>query len=263
MKNKRKAILLALISSLTIAGCSYREEHEIVEINEIKEEIKNEECPEGYINMNGYLLKVETTPTPTLEPTIIPTEEPVSIIEEDAYVLKDTIIYDNPNDTYGIYNLEKYERVHVTDYENNYAYITTADGVKGYVDRYNIEVLPNTYVEVDISDQNLRVVYEGNEVLTCDVVTGRPANPTDLGYTEILEKTYNRSLVGPTWNVPVSYFFPFNYDGEGFHDMTSRTAFGGNIYTYDGSHGCVNMSLEDVEKLDNYIEVGTKVLVHK
>ena len=45
--------------------------------------------------------------------------------------------------------------------------------------------------------------------------------------------------------------------------MTSRTAFGGNIYTYDGSHGCVNMSLEDVEKLDNYIEVGTKVLVHK
>ena len=50
--------------------------------------------------------------------------------------------------------MEKYERVHVTDYENNYAYITTADGVKGYVDRYNIEVLPNTYVEVDISDQN-------------------------------------------------------------------------------------------------------------
>ena len=35
---------------------------------------------------------------------------------------------------------------------------------------------------------------------------------------------------------------PFVVDrGIGFHDATWRSAFGGNIYEYSGSHGCVNL----------------------
>ena len=38
----------------------------------------------------------------------------------------------------------------------------------------------------------------------------------------------------------VTYWMPFN-GGIGFHDATWRGCFGGQIYIWSGSHGCVNM----------------------
>lgn len=62
---------------------------------------------------------------------------------------------------------------------------------------------------------------------------------------------------------PSKIFISFNPDAEGFHDACWRSQFGGDIYLTNGSHGCVNMRLEDVQVLDKYLNAGDHVLVHK
>lgn len=54
---------------------------------------------------------------------------------------------------------------------------------------------------------------------------------------------------------------PFN-GGVGIHDLTSRTSFGGDIYLYNGSHGCINTPLENARTIYENIEVNTPVVVY-
>ena len=125
------------------------------------------------------------------------------------------------------------------------------------------ETVPETYAEVDISDQKVYCYYQGELVLVADCVTGIPTygttKGTNKGYTEINGKSYNTTLMLDT---PAEIFVSFNPDGEVFHD-SKRSQFGGDIYLTNGSHGCVNMRLEDVKVLDKHLKVGDHVLVHK
>ena len=50
--------------------------------------------------------------------------------------------------------------------------------------------------------------------------------------------------------------------GCGIHDASWRSSFGGNIYTYNGSHGCVNTPYSAVKKIYNNTTYGTPVIVH-
>jgi len=117
--------------------------------------------------------------------------------------------------------------------------------------------------ELELREQKVKVVDDNEIVLYADVVTGKPGTETDIGYTEVLSKTYNRPLTGPGYRLDVQYFIHFNTSEEGFHDNYRRNAFGEDIYLTNGSHGCVNMNLEDVRIMDEHTHVGTKVLVHK
>ncbi|MCR5182298.1 MAG: L,D-transpeptidase family protein [Clostridia bacterium] len=63
------------------------------------------------------------------------------------------------------------------------------------------------------------------------------------------------------WDVNVNYWISFYGTSYGFHDATWRGYFGGYIYTYDGSHGCVNLPLWAAEKLYNNVEDGTPVYI--
>ena len=111
--------------------------------------------------------------------------------------------------------------------------------------------------------QKVYCYYQGELVLVADCVTGIPTygttKGTNKGYTEINGKSYNTTLMLDT---PAEIFISFNPDGEGFHD-SKRSQFGGDIYLTNGSHGCVNMRLEDVKVLDKHLKAGDHVLVHK
>ena len=50
--------------------------------------------------------------------------------------------------------------------------------------------------------------------------------------------------------------------GVGIHDLTKRTAFGGDIYLTNGSHGCVNTPLDAVATIYNNIEINTPIVVY-
>ena len=136
---------------------------------------------------------------------------------------------------------------------------------RGYVrDRNDIG---DTYVELDISAQHMWVYIDGEIQLSADCVTGTETNPekrTPRGVCYIWSKEEDRIL--GTYAVQgyeqfVNYWMPFNYLGCGFHDL-SRGAYGGNIYMYNGSHGCCNLSLSVAREMYNLVEVGMPALIH-
>ena len=129
---------------------------------------------------------------------------------------------------------------------------------------YSVNDIGDTYVEVDITNQHLYFVEDGKLRLDCDVVTGMKNDPnrrTTTGVHYIWAMNSNRYLDGPTWHCFVNRFMPF-YGGEGFHDATWRSKFGGNIYENDGSHGCVNMPKDKVIELYELVDIGTPVVIY-
>ena len=91
-------------------------------------------------------------------------------------------------------------------------------------------------------NQKLWMYVDGECIVETNVVTGNinNGNGTRKGVFSLTYKTRNAVLRGPGYESPVSYWMPF--DGDiGLHDATWRSSFGGTIYKYNGSHGCVNM----------------------
>ena len=127
----------------------------------------------------------------------------------------------------------------------------------------------NTYAEVDLSAQKMWFIQDGNVVLESPIVTGLSrVSPTPQGIYHLSYKTSPAVLRGPIqpdgtreYESPVSYWMPFN-GGIGFHDATWQSSFGGNAYTYRGSHGCVNMPLGKARDLYSYIYAGCPVVCH-
>ena len=59
----------------------------------------------------------------------------------------------------------------------------------------------------------------------------------------------------------VSYWMPFN-GGIGMHDADWRGAFGGEIYLTDGSHGCINMPVDEAPKMYEWITSDIPIVVY-
>jgi len=53
---------------------------------------------------------------------------------------------------------------------------------------------------------------------------------------------------------------PFD-GGIGLHDATWRYQFGGNIYKWNGSHGCVNMPLNAAKVVYENIDKSMPIIV--
>ena len=84
-----------------------------------------------------------------------------------------------------------------------------------------------------------------------------------MSYKSIFDIDYmdtDTVLRGDNYASPVSYWMPYN-GGEGLHDATWRSYFGGEIYHDNGSHGCVNMPLDKAGEVYSHVHVGDKVLV--
>ena len=128
----------------------------------------------------------------------------------------------------------------------------------------------NTYAEVDFGAQHV-YMYE-NGVLTWDspCVTGNVSKDytTPEGIYSLTYKETDRILRGSKkedgtyeYESHVDYWMPFN-GGIGFHDASWREKFGGTIYQYAGSHGCINLPVEKAKLLYEKVYKGMPVLCH-
>ena len=138
-------------------------------------------------------------------------------------------------------------------------YRKTRTGEQGTTD------LGGTYVEVDLDKQHLYLYVNGKKKAEGDICSGSVADgcATPAGLYTIKTKDYDRYLVGEGYKDWVHYFMPFN-GGIGLHDSTWREAdeYGGDVYLESGSHGCINMPLELVKTVDEYIDVGDYVILY-
>lgn len=129
-----------------------------------------------------------------------------------------------------------------------------------------------TYIEVDLSAQHMWYIVDGSVALETDVVTGLPTadRQTPAGVYYILYTERNATLKGetnpetgkPIYETPVSYWMPFTWQGHGFHDANWQSSFGGSRYQTNGSHGCVNMPVDQAGNLFSMISAGTPVVIH-
>lgn len=124
----------------------------------------------------------------------------------------------------------------------------------------------DTYIEVDLTAQKMWYYENGVcKFQTDQIVSGLHSDPkriTPEGVYEILHKKSPDYLSGDGYsNVYVKYFIRVSYEGIGFHDL-SRGSYGGSIYLTNGSHGCINMKLAEVEKLYNMVKGGTPVVMY-
>ncbi len=130
---------------------------------------------------------------------------------------------------------------------------------------HGLNDIGGTYVEVCISMQEMWCYQNGTLIVDTPVVTGNPnlnnATPSG-GVWAIDAKMTDFTLTGPDYRVPVNYWMPFN-GNVGIHDLQSRYYYGGSIYLYGGSHGCVNTPLDAVRDIYNAVSVGTPVIVYE
>ena len=122
----------------------------------------------------------------------------------------------------------------------------------------------STYVEVSLGEQHMWFYKNGKTLVSTDVVTGdiSKGHGTPTGVYYILYKTTDYTLTGQGYASHVDYWLPFIQIGVGIHDSSWRGSYGGGIFTYDGSHGCVNTPRSAVQKIYNNIESTYPVVVH-
>lgn len=137
-----------------------------------------------------------------------------------------------------------------------------------YLAREGVDDLNGTYVEVNLSAQHMWFYKYGELIIESDCVTGDMAQKgraTSSGAYPLAYKEMNVTLEGGEgkehYETKVKYWMPFNA-GQGLHDADWRGSFGGDIYTYDGSHGCVNLPPSVAETLYYNIDPGTAVILY-
>ena len=126
-----------------------------------------------------------------------------------------------------------------------------------------------TYIEVDLSNQQWWYYKKGKQKRHGYIVSGQTtsaARTTLEGVYKLWAKDVNhrmkdRNADGDEWDVTCNYWNNISLCGIGMHDSTWRGGFGGDIYKWNGSHGCINMTYDDAQYIYNNIPLGTPVVM--
>ena len=125
--------------------------------------------------------------------------------------------------------------------------------------------MSDNFVEVSIIEQHVWLWNNGEIVAHCNCVTGlRGRRDTVTGCYSIFCKYYKTtlgSMATTGYEAHVDYFLGF-YGGYGLHDARWRGSFGGNIYKYNGSHGCVNIPPKIMRTIYENAWEGMPVIVY-
>lgn len=158
------------------------------------------------------------------------------------------------------------ENVDPIYYDAGYGYVF--EGVESA--RTEDDDIGNTYIEIDLSAQHLWVYKSGEMVYECDIVSGQTTSKectTLPGVYKLWYKAQQYRMVGDnkdgdTWDTMCNYWNRVAICGVGLHDSEWRSAFGSNIYKYNGSKGCINMSLEGAKYVYDNVELETPVVMY-
>ncbi len=136
-------------------------------------------------------------------------------------------------------------------------------------------------VVISLYGQAIRVYNNGQLVNAFFVTTGTPAHPSLPGTWWVQQKqspTTFKSVVPPGDpdyypDTPINYAMLYHSGGYNMHDSVWRADYGpgtefphadttGNRSASQGSHGCVNMSLDNARWLYGYVDLYTPVIIY-
>ncbi|GAC1384902.1 MAG: hypothetical protein NVSMB33_13650 [Ktedonobacteraceae bacterium] len=158
-----------------------------------------------------------------------------------------------------------YNQVHQTDLQ--------------LLQHYNM--MTRKIIVVSLSEQAMRVYDHGKLVKAFQVTTGRPDRPTPPGTWWVEGKqspTVFKAGVpqtSPYWypDTPINYAVQYHSNGYFIHDSWWRVDYGpgtqfphqdasGDIYSSQGSHGCVNVAKDDAAWIYNYVVLYTHIVIY-
>lgn len=131
--------------------------------------------------------------------------------------------------------------------------------------RNGTDDLAGSYIEVSLDAQHLWLYKDGKLVTETDIVSGKPVKgrETYRGAWPIAYKAspYNLTSAEYGYNVKVNYWMPFVY-GQGLHDASWQSSFGGNRYKTNGSHGCINLPKDQAKIIYDTIDAGYPIIIY-
>ena len=128
----------------------------------------------------------------------------------------------------------------------------------------------NTYLEIDFYAQHMWFYKNGKKTWECEIVSGLPTEGrnTPEGVYKLWNKESPSKLKGENggdkWETTVSYWNNISDWGTqiGIHDATWQPYFGGELYKWSGSHGCINVSYESAKYVYENVPIGTPVVAY-
>ena len=233
-----------------------------------------------YTKIGNYEIKYRLVmPKLNIDKTVVRKVSIVDKIPPELTINSDPEVYANLNETYAeptytaidncdgdITSQVKRESNLNLSQEGEYTETYTVEDSSGNKTTKEVKIIvrekdKNTYIIISISNQWLTYYNMGKVALETPVVTGNYGN-TPYGTFYVNNKARGVTLKGPEddpYESFVYYWMPFISSTHGMHDATWRWSFGGDIYTYDPSHGCVNMPLDKARDLYYMVEIGTPV----
>ncbi|MBR4555078.1 MAG: L,D-transpeptidase family protein [Ruminococcus sp.] len=159
-------------------------------------------------------------------------------------------------------SVDKVKPIYYNEYGFEYSGVPEARTAKDDIGK--------TYCEVDLSAQHFWYYEKGKLKYDCPIVSGQTtsmARTTLPGVYKLWNKQTNYRMKdtnadGESWDTTCNYWNNISLCGIGMHDTVRRPAFGGNIYKYDGSHGCINMPLDAAKYVFDNVELGTPVVMY-
>ncbi|MCH5252569.1 MAG: peptidoglycan binding domain-containing protein [Lachnospiraceae bacterium] len=147
---------------------------------------------------------------------------------------------------------------------NKPAYLVTAHNLDfdGEIQDWD----PENYVEVSLKEQMVYVFRKGKVAYSCRCISGRPVKDrtTKKGAYYIKEHRTNYTMVGEDYKTFVKYWVRITWTGTGFHPATWQpwSRWTKTLYKTKGSHGCLNLTAKDAEKLYYMLKYKEAVFIY-
>ena len=122
----------------------------------------------------------------------------------------------------------------------------------------------NTYIEISLDEQRMWYYIDGKTVVDTSIVSGLATQrrSTPCGCFQVLDQLRNHTMEGSYGSAYANYVIAIMNNGICIHDSSWRGEYGGDIWLYDGSHGCINTPYYAVQELYNNVWTGVPVIIY-
>ena len=122
----------------------------------------------------------------------------------------------------------------------------------------------NSYIEISLDEQHLWYYIDGELIVSTGIVSGlaTPSRATPCGCFMVLDKLRDHTMEGTYGQAYAQYVIAIMFNGICIHDSSWRDEYGGDIWLYDGSHGCINTPLGSVSTLYENVWYGVPVVIY-
>ncbi len=121
-----------------------------------------------------------------------------------------------------------------------------------------------TYIEISLDEQHMWYYIDGEIIVGTGIVSGLATRKraTPCGCFMVLDKLRDHTMEGTYGSAFANYVIAIMFNGICIHDSSWRGEYGGDIWLYDGSHGCINTPYTAVQTLYNNVWDGVPVIIY-